>query len=294
MMKLVTTPSGHRLLLVWRTEFLFYTLERRRLADEWNHVHLTSAPLPEPPNLINHPLDKPLPLADELFDGIYCFHVIEHLSPAANELFIRDMHRLLKPGGIYRASTPDLEFMAAEYLQRLHEQMASATVENYARYRWAVCNLIDQCAREVSGGEMLEVIRRGEFIPEHVKHMNGDLLNYLFRLPPAAGPPLSTPARFVRAVKNPVIVLRKVTRPIRRRLRQRLPPKSAMELDHEKNLWLFDHVSLGRLFSVAGFRNITTADHRTSGIPDWDRYNFDQSAYGDYPLEPSLYMEGTK
>ena len=214
-MKFVTTSSGHRLLLVWRTEFLFYTPERRRLADEWNHVRLTSAPLPEQPSLIDHPLNQPLPLPDEWFDGIYSFHVIEHLNPAANERFMRDIHRLLKPGGIYRVSTPDLEFLATEYLQRLHDQMASASVENYARYRWAVCNLIDQCAREVSGGEMMVAIRRGEFTPEHVKHMNGDLLDFLFRPPPSAFPPPSAPVRLLRAeaVKRLRRVVRKVAGP---------------------------------------------------------------------------------
>ena len=50
----------------------------------------------------------------------------------------------------------------------------------------------------------------------------------------------------------------------------------------------------GRLFSEAGFSVVTAADYRTSNIPGWARYNFDQSAYGEYPLEPSLYMEGTK
>ncbi len=218
-MRFATTPSGHRLLLVWRTEFLFYTPERRRLAGEWNHVRLTSAPLPEQPSLINHSLNQPLPLPDEWFDAIYSFHVVEHLNPAANERFVRDIHRLLKPGGIYRVSTPDLEFLATEYLQRLHNQMASASVENYARYRWAVCNLIDQCAREVSGGEMMVAIRRGEFTPEHVKHMNGDLLDFLFRPPPSAFPAPSAPVRLLRAevVKRLKMVVRKVAGPFGRR-----------------------------------------------------------------------------
>jgi predicted SAM-dependent methyltransferase len=293
MMKFVTAPSGHRLLLVWRTEFLFYTPERRRLAQEWNHVRLTSASLPEQPSLINHPLNRPLPLPDDSFDAIYSFHVIEHLSPAANERFMRDAHRLLKPGGIYRVSTPDLEFLATEYLQRLHEQMACASAENYARYRWAVCNLIDQCVREESGGEMILALRNGEFTREHVKHMNGDLLDYLFRPPPTAFPPGSRPVRLLRVdvVKR---IVRKVAGPLVRRLRRRFRHKSPIELRHEKNLWLWDRVSLGRLFSNTGFRTIAAADHRTSSIPGWARYNFDESAYGEYPLEPSLYMEGTK
>jgi predicted SAM-dependent methyltransferase len=294
MMKFVTTPSGQRLLLVWRTELLFYTPERRRLAGEWNQVRFTSERFPDQPGLINHNLNQPLPFADELFDHIYTFHVIEHLGPRANERFMRDVHRLLKPGGIYRASTPDLEFFATEYLLRLREQLESASAESYGRYRWAVCNLIDQCAREVSGGEMLEVIRRGEFVPEHVKYMNGDLLSFLFPTPPAAPPPPPPPLMSAEVLKKPVVFLGRVAQALRRRLRPRFSRVSYLELAHERNLWLFDRLSLGRLFAEAGFRNVTAVDYRTSGIPGWDRYNFDQSAFGDYPLEPTLYLEGTK
>lgn len=295
-MKLVVAPFGHRLLLVWRTDSLFYTPERCRLADEWNQVRLTSAPVPEWPNVINHSLDHPLPLPDESFDSIYCFHTIEHLNPAANERFIRDIYRLLKPGGIYRVATPNLEFLATEYLQRLREQLASVSTENYARYRWALCNLIDQCVREESGGEQLKAIRRGEFTPEHVKHMNGDSFDPFFLPSSLVSPSPSLPVRPVgiELVKKPIRTLRKIAGAIRRRLRPDSPRKSYMELTHERNLWLWDRISLGRLFSEAGFRNVTVADYRTSGIPGWDRYNFDQSAFGDYPLEPSLFMEGTK
>jgi SAM-dependent methyltransferase len=287
----VATPRGHRLLLVWRTGFLFYTPERRRLADEWNHVRLTSADLPEQPNLINHALDKPLPLASESFDAIYSFHVNEHLSPRANERFMRDLHRLVKPGGICRVSTPDLELFATDYLQRLHEQMASPSAKNYARYLWSVCNLIDQSTREVSGGEMLKAIQRGEIDPEHVKQVNGDLLYFLF--PPSTRPPAAR-LLSIQSLKKPTFFLRKLPKAILRRLRPRLSPKSYLELIHERNLWLFDRISLDRLFAQAGFRSVTVTDHRTSRIPEWKRYNFDESAFGNYPLEPSIYMEGVK
>lgn len=292
-MNMVTAPSGNRLLLIWRTEFLFYTPERRQLAAEWNQVRLASAVFPEEPNLINHRLDRPLPFASESFDAIYSFHVVEHLNPRSNERFIGDVHRLLKPRGVYRVSTPDLEFLAAEYLKCLHEQLTLASPENYARYRWAVCNLIDQCAREESGGEMLEVIRRGEYLSEHVKHMNGDLFLYLF---PAQtnGPELLSERKIVNVVGNISNFCRKVANALRNRLRPGRTQRSYLELTHERNLWLFDRVSLHQLFSKSGFRTIDPTDHRRSSIPDWSRYNFDQSAFGDYPLEPSLYMEGIK
>jgi len=250
-------------------------------------VRLTSASLPESANLINHQLDRPLPFADASFDGIYAFHVVEHLSPRVSESFLRDLYRLLKPGGVCRASTPDLEFHATEYLRCLHDEVASPSFEHYARYRWAVCNLIDQCARQISGGEMLEVIRRGEFTADYVKYMNGDLLRFLFppAPPPGGHPDSNAPKRNV---------LRRIAGAVRRRLRSRVSPKSHLELTHERNLWLFDRVSCSRLFAQAEFRNVVTTDHRTSHIPNWDRYNFDESVFGSYPLEPSLYMEGTK
>lgn len=298
MKKFVNAPSGHRLLLIWRTEFLFYTPERRRLGDEWNQVRFTSLPLPEGPSLINHRLDEPLPFDDELFDAIYSFHVIEHLRPRPNEHLMHDMYRLLKPGGIYRVATPDLEFLATEYLQRLHEQMASESVETCARYQWALCNLIDQSTREISGGEMLEVICRREFSEEHVRHMNGDMLRYLFpgSLPTTPQSAL-TPTPFVspNMPRRALRALRRIAKAITRPLRSPSPPgRSYLELAYERNLWLWDRVSLPRLFSQAGFRNVVATDHRTSSIPDWSRYNFDQSVFGDYPLEPSLYMEGRK
>jgi SAM-dependent methyltransferase len=293
-MKFVTTPSGHRLLLIWRADTMFHPPERGQLADEWNQVHFTSAPTREQPILINHELNEPLPLPDGWFDGIYSRHIIEHLSPAANERFMRDIYRLLKLGGIYRVSTPDLEFHATEYLKCLHEQAASASAENYTRYHWAVCNLIDQCVRELSGGEILKAMRRGEFTLDYLRHMNGDSFDPFLQPSPAAPSPPPARARLIRAVKNPMIVLRKIAGGIRRRLRPRPPAKSYMELTHERNLWLFDRISLDRLFTDAGFRNVTAKDFFTSSIPAWKRYNFDESAYGEYPLEPSLYMEGTK
>jgi SAM-dependent methyltransferase len=279
-------------LLIWRTDFAFYTAERSRLAAEWNQVRFTSLPLPEGPNLINHRLDEPLPFPDESFDDIYSFHVIEHLTRPDNERFTRDIHRLLKPGGIYRASTPDLEFLATEYLRRLHEQIASASVDNYRRYNWALCNLIDQCTRQESGGEMLQAIRGGEYDPEHVRQMNGDILRYLF--PSGSVAPHKPAPGDAGAAKKTRRFFRRILGKIRHWPRSARPQKSYFELSYEKNLWLWDRVSLGRVFAAAGLRNIAAFDYRTSGVPDWDRYDFDQSAFGDYALEPSLHLEGSK
>lgn len=95
-------------------------------------------------------------------------------------------------------------------------------------------------------------------------------------------------------VKKPIAFLRRIAGGIWRRLCPEPQRKSYMELTHEKNLWLFDRISLGRLFLDAGFQNVSATDFFTSSIPGWKPYNFDHSAYGHYPLEPSLFMEGNE
>jgi hypothetical protein len=95
-------------------------------------------------------------------------------------------------------------------------------------------------------------------------------------------------------LKDPALLLRKIAGVIRRWFGPRLPSQPYLELTHERNLWMFDRVSLGRLFTDSKFCEVRVTDYRTSDIPGWGRYRFDESAFGDYSLEPSLFMEGKK
>ena len=295
-MKLVTTPAGYHFLLIWRTEFLFCTSERRNLAEEWNQVRLTSLPLPETAILINHTLEQPLPFAANSFEAIYSFHAIEHLGPDSGRRFVRDLYRLLKPEGICRISTPDLEFHASEYLSSLRSQDEAPSADHYADYQWAVSNLIDQMARTSSGGTMWALICRNEFRSDYIRKLNGDLLEFIAlemaKTARATSPTLS--GRFKRAVRQPALIGRKLASIAQAWFRRFSPRPSYLELSHERNLWFYDRISLGQLFAQAGFQQIEVKDYRSSSIPDWKRYDFDRSVRGDYPLEPSLYMEGVK
>jgi len=55
----------------------------------------------------------PLPFPDSSVDSIFCEEVIEHISKSAGEEMLRECFRILKPGGIVRVSTPDLDYFAA-------------------------------------------------------------------------------------------------------------------------------------------------------------------------------------
>lgn len=57
---------------------------------------------------------KGLPLPEKSCDGIYCSHVLEHLSLEDFRKALINTHKILKPNGIFRLVVPDF----ASYVQR--------------------------------------------------------------------------------------------------------------------------------------------------------------------------------
>ncbi len=52
--------------------------------------------------------DSKLPFADNSFDSVVCFHVIEHVT--TDHLLVQEIRRVLKPDGIAFLSTPNASF----------------------------------------------------------------------------------------------------------------------------------------------------------------------------------------
>jgi predicted SAM-dependent methyltransferase len=293
-MKLVKNNLGHINLLMWRTESIFFNQERRSSSAEWNNVRFTSLPYPSEPNLINSGLTTRLPYADHSFDAIYSFHVFEHLSYDEGLFALKEMHRVLKPGGICRISTPDLLAFSKEYVRQaeLHSQGESSDF----RYNWALLNVIDQAVRKKSGGRMIEALRAADLDREYLKKLNGDSLAFMLNLNPTNHQidSVMKPSYFDGKPAPVWFRLKKVGCGILRKIIHKLSPLPAVEITGERDRWLYDHISLSRLYSEAGFSEIILQDYKTSEIEEWHRYNYDISVFGDYPLEPSLYMEGRK
>jgi predicted SAM-dependent methyltransferase len=61
---------------------------------------------------------KPWPLPDGCARAVRAEHIIEHLSWDEAALCVREMARVLEPGGLCRICTPDLEGIARAYLER--------------------------------------------------------------------------------------------------------------------------------------------------------------------------------
>lgn len=57
---------------------------------------------------VGHDLRVPLPYADATFEGVYSEHTLEHMYPAEALRLLGEVYRVLKPGGIFRCSVPDL------------------------------------------------------------------------------------------------------------------------------------------------------------------------------------------
>jgi len=62
---------------------------------------------------------KGLPLRANSCDGLYCSHVLEHVSLQDFRRALVNSHRILKKGGVFRLVVPDLEWAARSYINQL-------------------------------------------------------------------------------------------------------------------------------------------------------------------------------
>ena len=60
---------------------------------------------------------QPLPVKDESAFIVYTSHTIEHLMDKHDRHMFTEAYRILKPGGIIRATTPDIDLYYQAYLQ---------------------------------------------------------------------------------------------------------------------------------------------------------------------------------
>ncbi|GAA3456309.1 class I SAM-dependent methyltransferase [Dactylosporangium matsuzakiense] len=57
-----------------------------------------------------------LPVADDTVDWVYAEHLIEHVTLRAGIAWLREVKRILRPGGLLRVTTPDLRVYCESYV----------------------------------------------------------------------------------------------------------------------------------------------------------------------------------
>lgn len=73
---------------------------------------------------------RPLPLPDASFAYAFGEHLIEHVPEATGARLLRELHRVLRPGGVLRLTTPDLRKLVALY----EDRNPVISREDYARF----------------------------------------------------------------------------------------------------------------------------------------------------------------
>jgi predicted SAM-dependent methyltransferase len=69
-------------------------------------------------------ISRTLPFRANSFDGVFCEHVLEHFSLEDGERIVREICRILRPGGCLRIIVPDAELILRRYFSAPAEIVA--------------------------------------------------------------------------------------------------------------------------------------------------------------------------
>lgn len=69
-------------------------------------------------HFLHHDVTRALPVEDGAFAWAYSEHLVEHVTPEQALLWLKDVRRVLRPGGLLRLTTPDLERYVSAYAAR--------------------------------------------------------------------------------------------------------------------------------------------------------------------------------
>ena len=93
-----------------------------------------------------------MPLKDNSSSVVYSYHFFEHIPRQSSQDFLKECFRILKPNGVIRLVLPDFENIARTYLEFREN-------ENHAKADFVVMEIIDQCVRNKSGGELGQIFK---------------------------------------------------------------------------------------------------------------------------------------
>lgn len=260
-----------------------------RLHPAWVNADLVA----QCPGVMVIDVSRGLPFPDAHFDTVYHAAMLEHLRREEVPAFLRECHRVLKPGGVLRIAVPDLETICRLYLQKL-EAAAAGQPGAEADHEWMTIELLDQAVRERSGGGMVDFLRRNPlpnepFVLERTGEEGRELLA-LLRTPTGAPPPAAP--SWWRHVRQ------RIRRGILARLLgaqgERALAIGRFRLSGEVHHWMYDRVSLARLLRAAGLIEPRQHSAAESRIANWKGYHLDTLPRGAATKPDLFYMEAVK
>jgi predicted SAM-dependent methyltransferase len=261
---------------------------------DWINIDI----VPRGPGVIAHDLSEGVPLDSASCDVIYHAHVLEHLRRTDANRFMAECLRVLKPGGILRVATPDLERMAQLYLSSLSKSVAGG---DSGDHEWITLEMFDQMVREESGGQMREFLRLDPlpseaFVFARIGQEGREIVEVLRRHPdtPAAAAPLLR-VRLAQALRHPVRAVRgKLFELLLNSHDRRALQIGRFRLAGEVHQWMYDRYSLAKLMTDAGFADPRPLTATSSLIAGWTAFNLDTQSDGTVIKPDSMYMEATR
>ncbi len=99
-------------------------------------------------NSVSHNLKNGIPFGNDTVDTVYHSHLMEHIDRCDIDLFLSEIHRVLKPAGIHRICVPDLEQLVSAYIRNYEScENSRVTISAHDDYVAAIC---EQCVRKES------------------------------------------------------------------------------------------------------------------------------------------------
>ena len=257
-------------------------------APEWvNLDYSTSNPAVQRANILGT-----LPFEDGMVDVVYCSHFIEHIPKARISGFLSECHRILQSrGGRARFVLPDLEEMCREYLRQRESG-------NHAKADFVVVEMLDQCVRVESGGELGALYKLLQEQPDaniakYIFERCGENISHSYRNTEIEN-------RWLRLFKHPASILPYLEKKYCRFISWFLP--SAFREQNvsfaqvgEKHAWLYDEHLLTSLLKKSGFASVVRMSFDTTSIPNFPLQPLDVSADGSPRKgKESMYLEAFK
>lgn len=235
-----------------------------------------------------------LDFPDYTFDVVYASHFVEHLDLEQLDNVFKEVFRILKPSGVFRVATPDLEELVSSYMKYLVRLKSNPIQQDEEKYDWIRTELFDQIVRDRSGGEMVDALQKAS--PE----MSIFLSNRLG----LAFTGVVGQANIANRVKNGDGIKRNIVDMFKRlpsfiyRMFRGILTSEKTKIGYfrtsgEVHRYIHDSFSLTRAFKKAGFVDSKVVSAFQSDIDDWSSYGLDaKDGIGDGPL--CLFMETKK
>lgn len=127
-----------------------------------------------PDNVLVHDLANGIPFESGSVDAVYHSHTLEHLDRNVADDLLKEVRRVLKPGGIHRIVVPDLELLGRNYVAHLdacevdpqqekaHDDYVFAMLEQSVRREAHGTSLQSPLRRRVENWLLGDARRRGQ------------------------------------------------------------------------------------------------------------------------------------